>query len=208
MSVKACRREACRQRMPARIIVLLAFVLACSQVLAAAPGDESVLSQPWLVLVALLVLLVLSGIFSGTEIALVSLSLPRVRAMEASGVQGAHLIQRLKSRPNRMLITILLGNNLVNIGASVLAAAWTSATFGSAALGVATAILTLLVLVLGEIPASGRWPGIAPFMNSAITSPASNPTKRRSSPWRSCSQNAVRIVSRSRVRGSRATVMS
>lgn len=120
-------------------------------VLAAAAGDPGLLSRPWLTLAALVGLLVLSGIFSGSEIALVSLSPPRVRAMAGSGVRGARYIERLKSRPNRMLITILLGNNLVNIGASVLAATWTAATFGSAALGAATALLTLLVLVFGEI---------------------------------------------------------
>jgi putative hemolysin len=71
--------------------------------------------------------------------------------MVDAGVRGSAAVQHLKRRPNRMLITILLGNNLVNIGASVMAAAWTTLVFGSAALGYATAVLTLLVLVFGEI---------------------------------------------------------
>lgn len=127
------------------------WLALASSAATAAPVDGALLDQPWVVFAALIGLLLLSGVFSGSEIALVTLTLPRVRAMVASGVAGARYVERLKSQPNRMLITILLGNNLVNIGASVLAAAWTAATFGSAALGVATAVLTLLVLVFGEI---------------------------------------------------------
>lgn len=146
MSLSA--RESCSAaRRQALGLVLLAL---CTPAWAATDGGGW-LAHPWLILTALVVLLVLSGIFSGSEIALVTLTRPRVRAMAASGVRGAQYVERLKSKPNRMLITILLGNNLVNIGASVLAAAWTGATFGSAALGIATAVLTLLVLVFGEI---------------------------------------------------------
>ncbi len=114
-------------------------------------GAGGWLSNTYLFFGLLLVLLVLSGLFSGSEIALVSLSPARVRAMVEAGMVGSGGVSRLKAQPNRMLITILLGNNLVNIGASVMAAAWTSTVFGSAALGVATALLTLLVLIFGEI---------------------------------------------------------
>ncbi len=109
------------------------------------------LESSWAVFGLFAVLLVLSGAFSGSEIALVSLSHARVNAMLEHKLPAAHLIARLKSRPNRMLITILIGNNLVNIGASVLATAWASLAFGSQALGIVTGVLTIVVLIVGEI---------------------------------------------------------
>ncbi len=137
-----------------RVVVAGGLLSRCGVVWAQAVGAGhagGLLSHTWPVLFVLLLFLATSAVFSGSEIALVSLSAPRVAAMVDAGVRGSTAVQHLKRRPNRMLITILLGNNLVNIGASVLAAAWTTMAFGSAALGYATAALTLLVLVFGEI---------------------------------------------------------
>lgn len=99
----------------------------------------------------LLFLIILSGLFSGSEIALVSLSEAKVKALVESGAKNAKIIAKLKNNPNKMLITILIGNNLVNITASVVAAIWTTETFGNEYLGYVTGILTLFILIFGEI---------------------------------------------------------
>lgn len=101
--------------------------------------------------VLLLFLLVLSGVFSGSEIALISLSKARVRAMIDQNIPNSRVIDKLKANPNRLLITILIGNNLVNISASVVTTVWATKVFGSESLGYVTGILTLLVLIFGEI---------------------------------------------------------
>ncbi len=99
----------------------------------------------------LFVLIVLSAFFSGTETALISLSDAKVNSLLKKKRIGSKSLHRLKSNPKKMIITVLLGNNLVNIGASVLAASIFMNIFGSAGLGVATGLMTFLVLVFGEI---------------------------------------------------------
>jgi CBS domain containing-hemolysin-like protein len=102
-------------------------------------------------IVALLVLLVFSGIFSGSETALVALSMARVEALAKEGRAGARALYQLKEDPSRMLTTILIGNNLVNIAASALATVMATREFGSAGPGIAVGGLTLVILVFGEI---------------------------------------------------------
>ena len=99
----------------------------------------------------MLVLLVFSGIFSGSETALVALSMARVEALVKEGRAGARALYRLKKDPSRMLTTILIGNNLVNIAASALATVMATREFGSAGPGIAVGVLTLFILVFGEI---------------------------------------------------------
>lgn len=81
--------------------------------------------------VALLLLLVFSGFFSGSETALVALSMARVEALVKEGRAGARALHQLKEDPSRMLTTILIGNNLVNIAASALATVMATREFGS-----------------------------------------------------------------------------
>ena len=100
---------------------------------------------------ALLALLVLSGVFSGSETALVTLSLARVEALVTEGRTGARALYQLKIDPSRMLTTILIGNNLVNIAASALATVIATRDFGSAGPGIAVGLLTLFILVFGEL---------------------------------------------------------
>jgi len=102
-------------------------------------------------LLALMLLLILSGIFSGSETALVTLSIGRVEGLVREGRHGAQALYHLKQDPSRMLITILIGNNLVNIAASVLATVIATRWLGSAGPGVAVGVLTVLVLMFGEI---------------------------------------------------------
>lgn len=102
-------------------------------------------------IIILVVLLLLSGYFSGAETALVSLSPATVRDMVQKKKKGAKSVGFLKSQPHKLLITILIGNNLVNIGASVFATLVFKEVFGSAALGIITGALTFFILVFGEI---------------------------------------------------------
>lgn len=99
----------------------------------------------------MLVLLVFSGIFSGSETALVALSMARVDALVKERRAGAKALYQLKKDPSRMLTTILIGNNLVNIAASALATVMATREFGSAGPGIAVGVLTLFILVFGEI---------------------------------------------------------
>lgn len=102
-------------------------------------------------LVLLLILIVISGAFSGAEIALTSLSPAKTKMMKADNRLGAKAVYKLKQKPERLLITILIGNNLVNILATVVATIWGIRVFGSHALGIVTGSLTLIVLIFGEI---------------------------------------------------------
>jgi len=105
--------------------------------------------------VLLVVLLILSGFFSGSEIALFSLGEARVRSLREDGRRGSIALERLKSNPERLLATILIGNNIVNIGAASLATALALELYGSPGVAYATGIMTLLVLVFGEITPKG-----------------------------------------------------
>ena len=72
-------------------------------------------------IILLVILLVLSGFFSMSETALMSLSKIRIRHMVEEGVKGSKLVEKLIEDPNRLLGAILIGNNIVNIGASAIA---------------------------------------------------------------------------------------
>ena len=109
--------------------------------------DPSSLSS----IIFFIILLFLSGFFSASETALVSLSKIRLRSMVDEGVKNAKLIEKVLSNQSKLISTILVGNNLVNIGASALATSFTIKVFGDKWIGVVTGILTFLVLIFGEI---------------------------------------------------------
>lgn len=98
-------------------------------------------------------LLILSGLFSGTETALFSIPALRLREMRDSGSAAERAIAHAMANPRKVLVTILIGNMTVNILASALAADTTIRLTGSTGSGVlvATGVMTLLVLVLGEV---------------------------------------------------------
>ncbi|MCG7908036.1 MAG: hemolysin family protein [Candidatus Thiodiazotropha taylori] len=98
-----------------------------------------------------MILLVLSGVFSGSETALVSLSMARAEALYKEGRSGAHALYILKKDPSRMLITILIGNNVVNIAASAMATVIATDYFGDSGPGIAVGVLTIVILIFGEI---------------------------------------------------------
>lgn len=99
----------------------------------------------------LIALIALSGFFSGAEIALFSLSKIKVRKLMKARRRGAKTLKKLKSNPHRMLVTILIGNNIVNISAAAFATIVFTDAFGSVGIGIATGIMTFLILIFGEI---------------------------------------------------------
>jgi CBS domain containing-hemolysin-like protein len=99
----------------------------------------------------LIVLLLLSGFFSSAETALFSISRAKARHLaKEKGLVNA-LIKKMKDDPHRLLSTILIGNNLVNVAAAALATAVTLGLVTSNAVGIATALMTALILIFGEI---------------------------------------------------------
>ena len=102
-------------------------------------------------LAAVLILLMLSAFFSSAETALTTVNKMRVRTLAESGDKRAAMVAAVIEDPAKMLSTILIGNNIVNLSASSLMTTLTLRVFGNAAVGVATGVLTLLILVFGEI---------------------------------------------------------
>ena len=100
---------------------------------------------------AILGLLLLSGFFSGSETALTAASRPRMYGLEKQGDQRAAQVNQLLDGRDRLIGTILLGNNLVNIGASALATSLLIGLFGDAGVAYATLVMTLLVLIFAEV---------------------------------------------------------
>jgi CBS domain containing-hemolysin-like protein len=101
--------------------------------------------------VLLTALILASGFFSGGEIALFSISRHRATGLLENGRRGASALVALKSNPERLLVTLLIGNNVANIGAASVATYTATLTFGSAGVGIATGAMTLLILFFGEI---------------------------------------------------------
>lgn len=102
-------------------------------------------------IIVLVVLVLLSGVFSSTEIAMFSLSKLKVRNLVENKRKNAKLLQKLKFKSHKLLITILIGNNIVNIAAASIATAIAIGIFDSAGIGIATGVMTLLILIVGEI---------------------------------------------------------
>ncbi len=97
------------------------------------------------------VLLVLSAFFSGSETALISVHKIRIRHLADSGNKNASILIKLLENPEEFLTAILIGNNIVNITASVLAADAALRFFGSSGIAIATGVMTLLVLIFSEV---------------------------------------------------------
>lgn len=102
-------------------------------------------------LIILVICLFLSGFFSSSETALFSISQVKALHLAKEGSKVDKLIMHMKKDSHRLLTTILIGNNLVNICASALATKIAMAYFQSNAIGIATGIMTFLILVVGEI---------------------------------------------------------
>lgn len=103
-------------------------------------------------LAVLAVLLVLSAFFSSAETALTTISGVKIRAMVEENPNGRVLtLQKILNNRSKLISTVLIGNNIVNISASSLMTSLVIRVWGNAAVGIGTGVLTLLVLIFGEI---------------------------------------------------------
>lgn len=102
-------------------------------------------------LILLGVLLVLSAFFSASETAFTSISKLKVRHMLDANVKGAKYIAKILDNPNKMLTSILVGNNIVNITMTSIATALTIHYFGESGTGIAAVVTTIFILLFGEI---------------------------------------------------------
>ncbi|ASJ37708.1 HlyC/CorC family transporter [Vibrio vulnificus] len=96
-------------------------------------------------------LIVISGYFSGSETGMMSLNRYRLKHLANSGHKGAKRVEKLLSRPDRLIGLILIGNNLVNILASAIATILGMRLYGDLGVAIATGALTLVVLVFAEV---------------------------------------------------------
>lgn len=102
-------------------------------------------------LIFLVLLLLLSSFFSSAETAFTTVSRIRMRTLAESGNKKAARVLTITDDMHQMLSAILIGNNIVNLSASSIATALAIKLFGSMGAGIATGILTLLILIFGEI---------------------------------------------------------
>ncbi len=102
-------------------------------------------------LIFLVLLLLLSSFFSSAETAFTTVSRIRMRTLAESGNKKAKRVLTITDDMHQMLSAILIGNNIVNLSASSIATSLAIKLFGSMGAGIATGILTLLILIFGEI---------------------------------------------------------
>ncbi len=105
----------------------------------------------WITGGAILFLLVLSGFFSGSETALTASSRGKLRAQADKGSRGAQKALDITDDNERLIGSVLLGNNLVNILAASLATALFTRLFGESGVALATLVMTFLVLIFAEV---------------------------------------------------------
>lgn len=102
-------------------------------------------------LITILILILLSAFFSSAETALTTVNKFTLRSMADNGNKRAANVLKLIANSDKLISTILIGNNIVNLSASALTTTFTTNLFGSKAVGFATGLLTLLILLFGEI---------------------------------------------------------
>ncbi len=102
-------------------------------------------------LILLICLLFLSGFFSSAETALFSISKTKTLHIAKKGGKLLQLIKKMKDDPHKLLSTILIGNNIVNVGAAALATSLSLGIFPNHAVGFTTGIMTFFILVFGEV---------------------------------------------------------
>ena len=105
----------------------------------------------WFTSAAILVLLVVSAFFSGSETALTAASRGKLRAQADKGSRGAARAMEVTEDSERMIGALLLGNNIVNILSASLATALLTRLFGDSGVALATLVMTVLVLIFGEV---------------------------------------------------------
>ena len=102
-------------------------------------------------IIVLFVLLILSAFFSSAETAFTTVNKVRIRTLAEDGNKRAVKVENILSRYSKMLSTILVGNNIVNIAATSIATALTIRLWGNVYVGISSGILTFVVLIFGEV---------------------------------------------------------
>ena len=105
----------------------------------------------WFVLIAILVLIVLSAFFSGSETALTAVSRARMHQLAKNGDKRANVVIDLIEKRDRLIGALLIGNNLVNILASALATSFFLKFYGDSGVIIATVVMTIVVVVFAEV---------------------------------------------------------
>jgi Mg2+/Co2+ transporter CorB len=105
----------------------------------------------YLELILFFMLIFLSAFFSGSETAFMSVNRIKIKEKVQRGDEHAARVDKLLHNQAKLLTTILIGNNLVNIAASSIATALSIELFGSKGVGIATGVVTVLILIFGEI---------------------------------------------------------
>ncbi|QTF93317.1 CNNM domain-containing protein, partial [Halomonas sp. BM-2019] len=100
---------------------------------------------------ALAVLILISGYFSGSETGMMTVNRYKLRHLAQSGNKSARRVTRLLDRPDRLIGLILIGNNLVNIAASAIATIIGMRLYGDYGIAIATVVLTLIILIFAEV---------------------------------------------------------
>jgi Mg2+/Co2+ transporter CorB len=101
--------------------------------------------------IALTFLILLSAFFSASEIGMMALNRYRLKHLAKSGHRAARIVHKLLERPDRVLGVILLGNNFANLAASAVTTIMALKIFGEASIAVATALLTITILIFAEV---------------------------------------------------------
>ncbi|MBW8640588.1 HlyC/CorC family transporter [Hoeflea sp. WL0058] len=109
------------------------------------------IGEYWLILIFILVLVVVSGFFSGSETALTAVSRARMHQLDANGEARAGIVTRLIARQDRLIGALLIGNNLVNILASSLATSLFLTLLGDSGVVYATLAMTVLLVIFAEV---------------------------------------------------------
>lgn len=102
-------------------------------------------------LIILFFLVFLSGFFSSAETAFSTVNHVKMRSLEEEGQKGAKKVNQILGNHSKMLSAILIGNNIVNISASALTTTFVISVFGNVYVGIGTGVLTIIVLLAGEI---------------------------------------------------------
>ena len=104
----------------------------------------------WMIVAALVICVVLSAFFSSSETAYTSVNKIRLKSMAQSGGKRAQLALNLAEDYDRLITTILVGNNIVNIAGTALATVLFTQLLGSYGPTVSTVVMTVLILIFGE----------------------------------------------------------
>ena len=107
----------------------------------------------WLAIgiICLVFLLIISAFFSAAEMALITVSKIRIRVGAKKGDKRAIVTDKLLKEPNKLVTGIVVGNNFVNVLASIIAGTITLRIFGNVGIAIATLVMTFLILLFSEI---------------------------------------------------------